>query len=81
MIGATAKKIYDYYQDGNTITTEEFKLLAVGNIVAFIVAMLAIKYFISYLQKNGFKVFGWYRIVVGLIILGLLLSGYDLKVI
>lgn len=81
MIGATAKKIYDYYQDGNTITAKEFQLLAVGNIVAFVVAMLAIKFFISYLQKNGFKVFGWYRIVVGLIILGLLLSGYDLKVI
>lgn len=81
MFGATAKKIYDYYQDGNTITTEEFKLLAVGNIVAFIVAMLAIKYFISFLQKNGFRIFGWYRIVVGLIILALILSGYDLKVI
>ena len=81
MFGATVKKIYDYYQDGNTITTEEFKLLAVGNIVAFIVAMLAIKYFISFLQKNGFRIFGWYRIVVGLIILALILSGYDLKVI
>ena len=81
MFGATAKKIYDYYQDGNTITTEEFKLLAVGNIVAFIVAMLDIKYFISFLQKNGFRIFGWYRIVVGLIILALILSGYDLKVI
>ncbi|HUH32655.1 MAG TPA: undecaprenyl-diphosphate phosphatase [Daejeonella sp.] len=81
MFGATVKKIYDFYRDGYTITSEEIQLLAVGNIVAFIVAMLAIKYFITYLQKHGFRVFGWYRIVVGLIILVLLIAGYDLKVI
>jgi len=81
MFGATVKKIYDFYRDGYTITSKEIQLLAVGNIVAFIVAMLAIKYFITYLQKHGFRVFGWYRIVVGLIILVLLMTGYDLKVI
>lgn len=81
MFGATVKKIYDFYKDGYTITSEEVQLLAVGNIVAFIVAMLAIKYFITFLQKHGFRIFGWYRIVVGLIILVLLLAGYDLKVI
>ena len=81
MFGATVKKVYDFYKDGYTITSEEMQLLAVGNIVAFIVAMLAIKYFITFLQKNGFRVFGWYRIFVGLIILVLLLAGYDLKVI
>jgi undecaprenyl-diphosphatase len=43
--------------------------------------MAAIKFFIGYLQKYGFKVFGYYRIVVGLIILGLLAAGYDLKVL
>ncbi|WP_026896834.1 undecaprenyl-diphosphate phosphatase [Daejeonella oryzae] len=81
MFGATVKKIYDFYKDGYVITSEEIQLLAVGNVVAFIVAMLAIKYFISYLQKNGFRIFGWYRIFVGLIILGFLLAGYDLSVI
>ena len=81
MFGATVKKIYDFYSDGYTITSEEIQLLAVGNIVAFIVAMLAIKYFITYLQKHGFIIFGWYRIIVGVIILILLVSGYDLKVI
>ncbi|NEU09837.1 undecaprenyl-diphosphate phosphatase [Flavihumibacter sp. R14] len=81
MFGATVKKIYDFYKDGYTITNEEMQLLAVGNIVAFIVAMIAIKYFITYLQKHGFRMFGWYRIVVGVIILVLLLAGYDLKVI
>lgn len=81
MFGATVKKMYDFYKDGYTITSEEIQLLAVGNVVAFIVAMLAIKYFITYLQKHGFRVFGWYRIIVGLIILILLMAGYDLKVI
>jgi undecaprenyl-diphosphatase len=50
-------------------------------VVAFIVAMLAIRYFITFLQIRGFKIFGWYRIIVGGIILVLLLSGYDLQVI
>lgn len=81
MFGATAKKIYDFYKDGYIITDEEIKLLAIGNVVAFIVALLAIKSFISFLQKRGFQLFGWYRIVVGLIILGFLWSGHSLSII
>jgi undecaprenyl-diphosphatase len=53
----------------------------IGNLVAFIVAMLAIKFFISFLTKYGFKVFGYYRIILGLILLGLLASGYKLDVV
>jgi undecaprenyl-diphosphatase len=48
----------------------------VGNVVAFIVAMLAIRFFIQYLKKYGFKVFGWYRIIAGIILLILLFTGY-----
>ena len=81
MFGATVKKIYDFYKDGYQINAEEIKLLAVGNVIAFIVAMLAIKYFITFLQKHGFRMFGWYRIFVGLIILGFLLAGYDLSIV
>jgi len=81
MFGATAKKLYDFFQDGYLISDEEVKLLIVGNIVAFIIAMLAIKYFITFLQKRGFRLFGWYRIIVGGILLILLLSGHDLQVI
>ena len=81
MFGATVKKIYDFYKDGYVITEEEIKLLAIGNVVAFIVALLAIKSFISFLQKRGFQLFGWYRIVVGLIILGFLWSGHSLSII
>lgn len=81
MFGATAKKLFDFYQDGFVINQEQVKLLLIGNIVAFIVAMLAIRYFITFLQTRGFWIFGWYRIIVGGIILILLLSGYDLQVI
>lgn len=81
MFGATSKKLFDFYQDGYQISPEEVKLLIIGNVVAFIVAMLAIKYFISYLQKHGFRLFGWYRIIVGGILLILLLSGHDLQVL
>jgi undecaprenyl-diphosphatase len=47
-----------------------------GNIVAFVVAMLAIKFFIGFLQKHGFRLFGWYRIIVGVLLLILLWTGY-----
>lgn len=81
MFGATAKKLYDFYKYGYVISREEVMLLIIGNVVAFIVAMLAIKYFISFLQTRGFRLFGWYRIIVGGILLILLLSGHDLQVI
>lgn len=76
MFAATAKDLYDWYKDKGTFTSAEIKLLVVGNVVAFVVAMLAIKFFISYLQKYGFKAFGWYRIVAGVVLLGLIFSGY-----
>ena len=47
-----------------------------GNVTAFIIAMLAIRFFIQYLKKYGFKVFGWYRIIAGIILLVLLFTGY-----
>lgn len=82
MFAASAYKLLKAFKQGSlTFSTDELQLLAVGNIVAFIIAMVAIKFFITYLQKYGFKVFGYYRIVVGLIILGLLAAGFDLKVI
>ena len=48
---------------------------AIGNIVAFIVAIIAIKFFIDYLKKYGFKAFGWYRIIVGGVLLLLVYKG------
>lgn len=76
MFAATAKDLYDWYKDKGAITAEETKLLVIGNVVAFIVALIAIRFFITYLQKHGFKLFGWYRIIAGSILLFLVLSGY-----
>lgn len=78
MFAASAYKMLKGYKE---ITTDNLDILLFGNLVAFIVAMLAIKFFISFLTKYGFKVFGWYRIILGLFLLGLLAMGYDLKII
>jgi undecaprenyl-diphosphatase len=72
MAAATGYKLLKGYK---TLNTEHIKLLAVGNVVAFIVAMLAIKFFIGFLQKHGFKLFGYYRIIGGIILLVLVLAG------
>lgn len=69
MLGATLKKSYDYYNAGFTLTSEQINFLIIGNVVGFLVALLAIKTFIGYLSKHGFKMFGYYRIIVGLAIL------------
>jgi undecaprenyl-diphosphatase len=69
MLGATAKKCYDYYKDGFVLTHDQINYLIIGNIVAFVVALLAIKTFIGFLSKNGFKIFGYYRIIAGIILL------------
>ena len=69
MLGATVKKSYDYYESGFELTGDQVNLLIIGNIVGFIVALIAIKSFINYLSKHGFKIFGYYRIVAGITIL------------
>jgi len=81
MFGATAKKIYDYYKVGIVLDSHHIGLLIVGNVVAFIVAMIAIKSFIEYLTKHGFRIFGYYRIVVGLVILVLYFAGFQLSIV
>jgi undecaprenyl-diphosphatase len=81
MVAATGKKLYDFYKEGHTITNDQLQVLAVGNIVAFIVALLAIRSFIGYLNKYGFVAFGWYRIIAGLIIIALIYSGHSMQII
>ena len=81
MFGATLYKMYKLLKTGGTdLIMDNMTTLVVGNLVAFIVAMLAIKGFIKYVQKYGFKAFGWYRIVVGGVILAMLALGYDLTI-
>ena len=69
MFGATIKKCYDYYKDGFVLSHDQINFLIIGNVVAFIVALIAIKTFIGFISKNGFKVFGYYRIIAGISLL------------
>jgi undecaprenyl-diphosphatase len=75
MLAATVYKLYKYKSEVGSFSSNELKQLAVGNFIAFIVALLAIKFFISFLQKHGFKIWGYYRIVVGLLLLLLIQKG------
>lgn len=81
MFAATAYKLLKFYGDEGTVNSNEMILLLVGNIVAFIVAFLAIKSFISFLTRHGFRIFGIYRIIVGTIILILYYLGVGLTVV
>lgn len=81
MLAATVKKLYDFYKGGLTLSGEEIKLLAFGNVIAFVVALIAIKTFIGLLNKYGFKMWGYYRIVVGGILILLFLMGIKLSVV
>jgi undecaprenyl-diphosphatase len=70
MMAATVKSIYDIYQESpEVMNTEKVNILILGSIVAFVVAILAIRFFISFLQKNGFRMFGIYRIILGVVLL------------
>ena len=70
--GAAAKKGYELILE----TPQNTQAFIIGNVVAFIVALIAIKFFISYLQRHGFKMFGWYRIIAGSILLLLVVGGH-----
>ena len=83
MAAASGYKMLKLLTDDSSrdLLMQNIDILIIGNIVAFIVAMLAIKFFISFLTKYGFKAFGWYRIVVGAVLLILLLAGVNLSII
>ncbi|MDO7879873.1 MAG: undecaprenyl-diphosphate phosphatase [Enterococcus mundtii] len=70
MFGASGLKIVKYLADGNTFQMEETVILLVGIVVSFIVSIFAIKFLINYLKRNDFTVFGWYRIILGIILIG-----------
>ena len=81
MFGATVYKMYKLLSDGGTeLIMNNLSTLIIGNVVAFIVAMLAIKFFINYVTKYGFVAFGWYRIIVGGLIILLSLCGVQLEI-
>lgn len=78
MFAASAYKLLENY---TLINAGNLRILIIGNVVSFIVAMIAIRTFISFLTNHGFKLFGWYRIIVGLIILTLLFAGFNLNIL
>ncbi len=80
MFGATLLKGYKLYKEfGLTIFEENWDTLLVGNVMAFFVALLAIKGFIGYVSRYGFKVFGYYRIVLALVFAVLMLSNVPIE--
>ena len=81
MFGATVLSMFNFYRSGGSFGQTEITALIIGNVVAFIVAMAAIKSFISFLTRHGFKLFGYYRIVVGSIILVLYYLGVELSIV
>ncbi|TKK64323.1 undecaprenyl-diphosphate phosphatase [Ilyomonas limi] len=77
MFAASVKSFWDVYKDHpEVLNKDSYAVLGVGAVVSFIVALLAVKFFISYLQKHGFKAFGVYRIILGIVMLVLIYTGY-----
>src|SRR4029077_14319042 len=76
MLAASVKSFYDVHKNNpEVLAKDNMMILLIGSIVAFIVALLAIRFFIGYLQKHGFKLFGYYRIVIGILVLVLIYTG------
>ena len=69
MAGGSGIELIKFLLDGNSFSSYELALLGVGTAVAFAVSVLAIKFLLSYIRRHDFKAFGWYRIVLGVILL------------
>ena len=76
MLAATGYKLIKYVKQDGSFTAEQIKVLAIGNLIAFIVAILAIRFFINFLKRYGLKVWGVYRVVIGLLLIILIYTGY-----
>lgn len=81
MCAATIKDLWDFKKAGFSLTSNDLMLLGLGNVVAFVVAILTLKYAMNYIVKHGFKSFGVYRILVGATILIMLACGVNLQLI
>lgn len=69
MFGASGLKILKFLIRGNQFDLNQVMMLLIGSVVAFVVSIIVIKFLMSYIKKNDFKVFGWYRIVLGVIVI------------
>ena len=81
MAAAAGYKLYQLLKDPvqMDMLSDHILLLIIGNLVAFLVAMLAIRFFIDFLTRYGFKAFGYYRIIVGGILLILMVAGVNVS--
>ncbi len=70
MFGASTLKIFKFLKDGNAFDLQGTVILLTGTIVSFIVSVIAIRFLMNYIKRNDFTVFGWYRIVLGVILIG-----------
>lgn len=69
MVGGSGIKVLQYFADGNTFSAQEIAILTVGMISAFVVSVLAIKFLLSYIRNHDFKIFGYYRIILGVVVI------------
>jgi len=69
MFGASAIKLLKFFSEGAGISGMEVAMLSIGCLVAFVVSVIAIKFLMGYIKKNDFKVFGYYRIILGILVL------------
>jgi undecaprenyl-diphosphatase len=69
MFGASALKLLKFFGEGAGMTGMEIAMLGVGCVTAFVVSIIAIKFLMGYIKKNDFKVFGYYRIILGALVL------------
>ena len=70
MAGASGLKLVKYLLAGNTFTGLEIRVMLIGMVVAFVVSLLAIGFLMRYVKKHSFRLFGWYRIALGVLVLG-----------
>ena len=69
MVGGSGIKVLQFFADGNTFSGSEIAILLVGTVTAFIVSVLAIKFLLNFIRKHDFKAFGYYRIVLGIVVI------------
>jgi undecaprenyl-diphosphatase len=76
MFAASAKSFYDVYKDHHEVLVKNnFTILGIGALISFIVAIVTVKFFINFIKEHGFRVFGFYRIIIGTLLLILILTG------
>jgi undecaprenyl-diphosphatase len=81
LMAASGYKLMSFIREGYVLQSHEIKLLITGNVVAFIIAIVAMKSFIAFLTRHGFKIFGYYRIIAGTVLLVLHYLGTGMAIL